>query len=289
VDNASTPRIDTLCDLSWHPRARTVREEQLGLTAARLKAIRETDTSLIVFVDDDNLLAPDYLERAVELARCYPYLGVFGAGVLAPEFEKRPAPECEPLLRLLALRTVPASRWSNHIDDTDCLPWGAGLCVRRKVARRFADLVHRVNALMILGRRGQVLTCGEDDVFSWASSLAGLGFGVFPDLRVTHLIPSVRVTRPYFLRLIQAHSFSHGILRYLLAGIPPPAGGIPSMARLLLRGAYHGAFSLRCGLASARGAAEASAFIGTNSLRPLDVSRDEPPPDPSSGCGATEG
>src|SRR5215471_17206377 len=58
IDNASDPPISAGIDLSWHPLARIVREEALGLTQARLRGYREAGAGVLVFVDDDNVLAP---------------------------------------------------------------------------------------------------------------------------------------------------------------------------------------------------------------------------------------
>lgn len=78
-----------LVDLSWHGNARIVREEELGLTFARLRGFAEVKGELIVMVDDDNVLAPDYLETAVRIAQEHPGLGAFG-GKCLPEFEVEP-------------------------------------------------------------------------------------------------------------------------------------------------------------------------------------------------------
>ena len=61
---------------------------------------------------------------------------------------------------------------------------------------------------MILDRNGEQLFAGGDDVFSWACVGGGQGFGLFPDLRVTHLISAARLTRRYYLRLIHDHALS---------------------------------------------------------------------------------
>jgi GT2 family glycosyltransferase len=76
-------------DLSWHQNARIVREEKLGLTFARLRGFAEVKGELIVMVDDDNVLAPDYLETTVRIAQAHPELGAFG-GKCLPEFEVEP-------------------------------------------------------------------------------------------------------------------------------------------------------------------------------------------------------
>jgi glycosyltransferase involved in cell wall biosynthesis len=269
IDNASRERLADAWDLSWHPHGRHVREDEPGLTPSRLRGIRETGAELLIFVDDDNVLARDYLEHAVSMWRRHPHLGVFGAGVLHPEFEVQPDPELAPLLHLLAIRSVPSARWSNHLKDTDCFPWGAGLCVQRETAERFSDLVQRLNAGSALGRRGEQLFCAEDDLFSWAAVEVGLGFGVFPELHLTHLISARRLGRPYFLRLIRGHGFSHGVLQFLMAGVQPRALSVRRAARILSHGARRGLFSMRCQRARVRGEADAREFILANRLKPI--------------------
>src|SRR6516164_4811858 len=64
VDNASNQLLAEIWDISWHSRRRHIREDELGLTAGRLRGIQESSGKLLVFVDDDNLLAPNFLEQA---------------------------------------------------------------------------------------------------------------------------------------------------------------------------------------------------------------------------------
>src|SRR5262249_24571966 len=117
VDNASQQRLADMYDIAWHERSRHVREDTLGLTSARLRGITEAVGELLVFVDDDNVLAPDFLERAQGIPRQYPHVTVFGSGTLEPEFEAEPPPELREYLHLLALRTVRSPCWSNNTRD----------------------------------------------------------------------------------------------------------------------------------------------------------------------------
>jgi glycosyltransferase involved in cell wall biosynthesis len=57
IDNASKERLADIWDVSWHPRGRHLREDEIGLTAARLRGIRESRGQVLVFADDDNLLS----------------------------------------------------------------------------------------------------------------------------------------------------------------------------------------------------------------------------------------
>ena len=166
VDNASDSPLADSWDLSWHPHHLKLREEEQGLTPARLRGIKESEGQLIVFVDDDNLLASNYLERALEVEREYPFVSVFGAGALTPEFEVEPRPHVGHLCPLLGLRTVSRVRWTNNPKDSPCIPWGAGLCAKRATAMAY-DSSRRANgdraragsarAALVLRRRRFVL------------------------------------------------------------------------------------------------------------------------------------
>src|SRR5262249_33113958 len=154
----------SLADLAWHPRPAIVREDALGLTAARVRGIASTNGDLIVFVDDDNVLAPDYLERVLDVHARFPQLGAFGAGSIEPEFEAPPPREIQRHLPLLALRSVPTARWSNQ-PAVDAIPWGAGLVVIRSLADRYQEFVDQLGIGAVLDRRGGVLHSGGDDLF----------------------------------------------------------------------------------------------------------------------------
>jgi len=271
IDNASQDRVANTWDISWHPQGRHVLEEKVGLTFARLRGIEESQSPLLAFVDDDNVLAPDFLERAVALPTRYPFLGTFGAGRLEPEFEVPLPLQLTSGLGLLALRTVPTALWTNNVEDFYCTPCGAGLCVTRQVAEAYQELIERFNATSVIGRREKKLFSGEDDVFSWAAVMVGQGFGIFPELQITHLISAGRLTESYSVRLTRDHALSHGVLTYLRSGILPKRIDLPGYVHLLLHGLRNGYFSMRCRWAEARGQAGAARFILENALRPVHL------------------
>ena len=268
VDNGSKEPLARSWDLSWHPCARHVREEELGLTPARLRGIAEAEGGLLVFIDDDNILAPDYLERAAAIPGTYSHISVFGAGNLEPEFEDEPETVVRPWLGMLALRSVPQPTWTNNISDYVCTPWGAGLCVPRRVAMRYSKCVRELRISSVLDRNGQNLFCGGDDLFSWLSAGSDTGFGIFPELRITHLIPAGRVQRHYLVRLAHGHSFSLALLRYMVYGTNPGPVTIFRRLRIIAHGLKHGWFSMRCNWADSRGMADATQFISEQRLQP---------------------
>ncbi len=277
IDNASQEQLATAWDISWHPHARHLREDELGLTPARLRGIKEAGGDVLVFVDDDNVLAPDFLERIEAIAAQYPYLGVFGSGSVEPEFEIEPPPELVRLaaehgglLPLLALKGVSSPFWSNNPMDRSSMPWGAGLCVTRETAADYVDLTRRLNINEILDRRGKELFCSGDDLFSWAAASIGKGFGVFPELRVVHLISAERVQPRYFLRLVHGWWLSEGVLNYLMTGIEPRKINLERSLRILLGGLRNGLFHMRYKLAGARGEAKARRLISEHGLKPVN-------------------
>ena len=215
IDNASTTRVSDTIDLKWHPSARILREDEIGLTAARLRGIAEARGELLVWIDDDNLLAPDYLNRALQLGQEWPRLGVWGCGDFTPEWEVQPAPELAPYLDYLAVRRAPRDRWSNQLYDYAATPAGAGLCVRSEVARRYATNVQADPRRRALGRTGKGLGACEDHDLTFTAIDLGYGTGVFTPLHLTHLMPAARVQEEYLIRLVEGHSYSTVLLMAL--------------------------------------------------------------------------
>jgi glycosyltransferase involved in cell wall biosynthesis len=269
VDNASTERLEQVWDISWHPYSRHLREEELGLTAARLRGIGESCGQLIVYVDDDNVITADYLVNALQIEAEFPQLAVFGAGVLDPEFEVPPTAQVERLVPLLGLRRVDQAQWSNNPEDSHSVPWGAGLCVRRATAVAYAELLDRLSIRHLLDRRGQRLFSGGDDLFSWVASRNGSGFGIFPRLRILHLVRAERVRPPYLLRLVHDHAYSHAILRFAMCGAIQADLQVADTIRILLHGVRRGMFSMRSHWAAARGAAAAAKHIDAHDIQPI--------------------
>jgi hypothetical protein len=237
VDNASATPVAGICDLSWHPHSLHVREPELGLAAARHRGIRESSGKLLIFVDDDNVLAPDYLIRALAIENECTFLGAWGSGCIGLEFEVEPPSHLQSLLPWLGLRQVDRPLWSNAISCSEATPIGAGLCVRRNIGERYVEFC-RSSAIQISGRKGASLGGHEDFEICYLSCEAGLGMGLFPELQILHLIAKTRVTDDHFVRLIENQTLSKLLLAYKWQGILPRSPftlhGAASMALNLL-------------------------------------------------------
>lgn len=201
IDNKSEEALARRVDLTWHPLARVVREEELGLTRARLRGIAEARGELLVFVDDDNVLRSDYLEQAFKISNEWPKLGAWSGRVL-PEYEEAPAEELKPFIWRLCIRDFEKDSWGNE-GSFDSTPWGAGICVRKVVACRYSEQTKMDPLKKSLGRKGQGLGSSEDIDMALTSLDLGMGTGVFRLLETQHLIPKRRVQESYLLKLIE--------------------------------------------------------------------------------------
>lgn len=219
IDNASKEPLAESVDLSWHPHGRHVREDELGLTPARHRGIREAAGELLVFVDDDNVLDVQYLKCAMEIGEDLPFLGAWGGSCLG-EFEEPPDPKLKDFLPYLALLEVTSPQWSNHGGHS--IPVGAGLFVRNFVARKYLSETEHSPMRGKFDRRGKSLMGGGDYDLAMTSYALGLGTGVFPQLRLLHLIPRSRLDYEYLYRLCVASVYSSRLANHFHSGGKQP-------------------------------------------------------------------
>jgi len=209
VDNASS---DPIVPDAWAEVApsnlRIVSEPSLGLTAARRRGFRESLAPLFVLVDDDNVLAPDYLEHVVRLFAAHPEVGALGGRSL-PEFQQPPRGELREFLPLLALRDPgneprisrglrPNGAVANEYPAA-AAPIGAGMGIRGAAARQWLEGAG--NGAGISDRRGGDLSSGGDNDIVLTVMEHGWEVAYFPELRLIHLIPAGRLEAPYLGRL----------------------------------------------------------------------------------------
>jgi hypothetical protein len=237
VDNASQTTLSTTTDLSWHPSGRVVAEPELGLTSARLCGITEARGEILVFVDDDNVLASDYLQRALSLAERHPKIAVWGCGSYTPEWEQQPPIEFAPYLAYLAVHVAPRDYWSRKAYDYAAMPAGAGLCVRIDVARHYATNVRNNPQRKLLGRTGAQLNGCEDFDLGLSAIDLGPATGVFRELSITHLMPASRAQENYLIRLVEGHAYSTVLLMALRGDQPgrPPSTFLARLREYRLR------------------------------------------------------
>ncbi|MCC6982051.1 MAG: glycosyltransferase [Bauldia sp.] len=169
-------------------------EPRAGLSPARNRAVELATGELIVWTDDDVLLAPGWLRAYEAAATAHPEASFFG-GPITPLFEGTPPPWLLPALPVIG------SAYARQLVETDGapvrpdrLPYGANFAVRAGVQRRHPfDLA--------LGQAPIGWLRGGEETAVLGAILAEGGSGVWvKDAGLDHVIPPERQTLDYLAR-----------------------------------------------------------------------------------------
>jgi GT2 family glycosyltransferase len=190
-------------------------------------------------VDDDNVLAPDYLEGSLSAFASHPRVGLAG-GRSVPRFSSDPPGWAREFYGLLALRDLGGAdrisqglrpRGSERNAYPDFAPIGAGMALRRAAWQAWLD----APASGLSDRRGGALSSSGDNDIVLCAMRAGWEVGYFPGLVLTHLIPPGRLEASYLARLNRGiqKSWMQVLARHDASPWPPitPAGAALRKAR----------------------------------------------------------
>lgn len=182
---------------------RYVRQDNAGLNTARNHAAASTEAPLLVYLDDDVLLPPDYVDQMLAAFRHHSDAdAVAGRIVLLFEADK---PRW--LSENLRLYLSEYDRGDNvEVLAPPEYPRGASFAIRREALDRLNGFVAH------LDRRGtSLVSSGEQELFQ---RLHGSGGKIvyWPGARVEHRVPPERVTLDYFRRRARAQGISDALL-----------------------------------------------------------------------------
>jgi glycosyltransferase involved in cell wall biosynthesis len=228
VDNNSKPRLDedaeVVAFIKSLPRARYVFEAKPGLTAARCRAIRESASDALIFFDDDNEPAADYLTVLEGYFRRYPNVGVWGPGTVKVEFLDETPEEIRrrPELFQEAKRKFGFACIEGYFGEVS--PLGTGFAVRQSVLVTYEHLVAE-GVLCLTDRQGRSLSSGGDVQILWEATKMGLASGVIPELVCGHLINGAKANIDYLGRLVYGCAASYA---------PAISESFPELAKIVL-------------------------------------------------------
>jgi hypothetical protein len=141
---------------------------------------------------------------------------------------------------MLAIRETVKARWFNVYSCDEASPWGARLSVCASVADAFCRANNEPPILITGQQGGDRGVAGEDNEIAYVACELGLGMGVFPQLRLTHLIPKERVARKILLKLVEGAKASDALLQYKWRKTSTlavsPLGNIINFRTSILRG-----------------------------------------------------
>lgn len=208
VDNCSTPPLSLLIDLSWHPVAKIIVEDKPGLSHARIAGVQNSQTELIVFADDDNILAPAYLEKSYAFYQSHPKVGCFGGRSL-PVYETQPPLwfkdtginlGCQDYGTEMYISNYAAVNY-HILSYPEKAPIGTGMVMQKKAFLSYLEEAALNPERMKLGRRGKSLSSGEDNDIILTIVKNGFEIAYVPELVVHHLISSNRYSESYLARM----------------------------------------------------------------------------------------
>ena len=234
VDNNSKPPLDQARISRNSLFVRVIRESRQGLSFARCAGISEAKGEILVFMDDDNSFAPDYLEKAYRIATREPEIGLFG-GVAREVLEAPIAEWKRRLLPFLAVRDYGADPITSHNDFWGKWePIGAGMVARRDVAEQFVKMVEASSSAGRLGRSGTTLLSAEDSLFARIANRLGYACSYQPSLKLRHFIKASRLTVTHLARNLEGQGRSFVLLRRVL-GMPVDDYSLADATSLLVR------------------------------------------------------
>lgn len=216
INNGSTDRTAEVARERWPADApaplRVVDEPRPGQAHARLRAFEEAQFDIVSFIDDDNWVASDWLEKVFAIMKAHPTVAALG-GLNQPASDA-PLPWWFEMQQH-SYAVGPQSSVVGDVTDVKPRLCGAGLSIRKSA---FQDLCAKGFRFILPGRERESLTASEDYELCYALVLAGWRLWYEPALRMQHYLPAHRLQWSYLRRLSRSTSRSGVLLDpYLFA------------------------------------------------------------------------
>ena len=205
--------------LSKIPNMKCILVSQQGVKYARMEAIEKAKGKYIVFIDADNEPESDYLQQLKELNAQFAQVGAFGPGNITVQFIDSIDKSLESYARIAFQERHETSLKTAHLLDWQSFyPLGTGLCMLSTILKEYVALAKQGKFTME-GRKGKVISGGEDIQMVMLCIKKGYHAGVSPALRLNHLIPKEKSNKEYLKKLAfgSAFSFEPALLQVLPA------------------------------------------------------------------------
>lgn len=235
IDNASTDATPALlADAGWRPAGmdvRIVREEKLGLSNARNRALQEARGEYLLFMDDDETPDPAWLATHEQAMREHQPDALGGRIEVFFEDGARPLWLQDELLGFLGKLDHGEARW---LTERATPIFGGNFAFRRNIFERIGNFDAR------LGRQGTANIGGEDTEIYRRLLEQGCSVRWVPQAIIHHRIQTPKLRRGYFLDLHFRQGRMEGARKRRTDSRIPPLYLYPQVAR-----AYGRALALR--------------------------------------------
>lgn len=183
-------------------------ERRQGAAYARDRALHESMSELIGFLDDDNIPAPDWIAAAYRFALNHPKAGAIASRIYA-DYEIEPPSHFNRIAPFLAI-TQRGNKPLQYLPHQRILPPSAGLVVRRQT---WFESVPETRVLS--GRANGNMLTGEDLEMLAHIQRSGWEIWYNPEMTLTHKIPRHRLQPEYLLPFFRGIGFSRHVTRML--------------------------------------------------------------------------
>lgn len=205
VDNNSLPPLQSNLlvgeFLLKKANARLIREQTPGLTAARIRGIKEAQFEWIIFFDDDNEPAPDYLIESAKIIDQFPQVGAWGPGNVEVEYTgANTAAWLHKYKHIFQQRNTTQLDFDNIYWWQHCYPYGTGFILKKKICLEYKRRVEQ-NIYSLSDRKGKTLSSGGDMQMIYTGLLMGYFIGISPGIKLNHLINKTKANQRYIGRL----------------------------------------------------------------------------------------
>lgn len=200
VDNNSTDDTAEEAKRLWQLNSEpaplvVVKEEKVGLSHARERGIATSKYGIIIFCDDDNWLAPDYLARAIAFMESHPKAAVVG-GRSRAAFEGIPPEWFKRYENNYAVGSP--QEFDGDVTNRKGFVWGAGMVIRKYPLNQLACKGFKS---LLTGRSGKKLSSGDDTELCFALKLMGWQIWYNSGLEFMHYMPISRLTWMYLRKM----------------------------------------------------------------------------------------
>ncbi len=187
-------------------------EAQQGAAFARKRAIKESQSDLVGFLDDDNLPANNWVNEAFLFGQKHPKAGAY-ASQIHGQFEVEPPAEFKRIIPFLAI-TERGNEPRLYQRRSNLLPPSAGL-----VVRKHAWLASVPQHCILSGRIPGSMLTGEDlEVLAYIQQ-SGWEIWYNPAMEVRHKIPKWRLEKEYLIPFFRGIGLSRYVTR--MVGVKP--------------------------------------------------------------------
>lgn len=182
------------------PSIKYIYEARAGLSNARKAGVDACVTKWIAFLDDDNLIAPDWITKIVQYKNSNKEIGAFNGAVvpyISSEIDEEEKECLRASLKALACTHYNKEELSKKPKTPFRNPIGAGMVILADPLKELSDR----GWLSSNGRTKDKLTSGEDTEMTEYVKKCGYKFGFCADAILYHDLGRKRLEKQYLKKL----------------------------------------------------------------------------------------